>query len=56
MPGSITAAAEVLYNIPPKHRRMNLLHKKAPFIFMNGDESNEVESGRKNRVTCRIPV
>ena len=33
MPGSITAAAEVLYNIPPKHRRMNLLHKKAPFIF-----------------------
>ncbi|MFR5542291.1 MAG: hypothetical protein ACLTL9_02400 [Akkermansia muciniphila] len=33
MPGSITAAAEVLYNIPHKHRRMNLLHKKAPFIF-----------------------
>jgi hypothetical protein len=35
VPGSITASAEVLYNIPlpKKNRRMNLLHKKAPFIF-----------------------
>ena len=56
VPGSITAAAEVLYNIPLNKGEWTSSTKKPHSYFMNGDESNEVEAGRENRVTCRIPV